>query len=254
MTLLNHMAGLAGEQQKALYSFFSEPRLQKYAYFLSREKCLPQALKLNEYIGYSHADAYSSLQLINLFELFLRNRLHNVFSAHYGSDWVIERIFKEQAISKEMRQKIEYALKKQRVFIGKSGKQSGRKVINSDRLVHDLDFGFWTGLFSGGYSHHWPPVFSAFYTGVNSTQPWSTFKTELHAKTTKKLIVIKNWRNRISHLQPWKPNYSYFKATLEELIDSMDPTALSIVYNVLEENPYINSTIFKTPSQITIQA
>lgn len=235
---------LPKELRETILIFFSHARLLKYIDLIQSKNKPADWANLSAFISTSHADAYASLQVINLFELLLRNKINHIFSNHYGEAWIITRIYKSVP-SKDMRSKIEFALRQQYPYWRKIPNSIETIPLNYDKLVHDLDFGFWTTLFTDSYSSHWQAVFTNFYHGIASNESWQLCKASLHQRTKQDLLQIKKWRNRISHLQPWEPQFHIVLRTCFELVRSIEPSALSIMISIFRTSRDVSNSLFK---------
>ena len=112
---------------------------------------------------------YSSLSYL---EIILRNKIDNVFSNYFGPDWIYQ-------YEKEFENNI---------------KISKRYIQDKDKnkLISELNFAFWTGLFSKKYRHIW--------TDTLLQNIFENKKGKINlAKIAYELNLIRNYRNKIFH-------------------------------------------------------
>ena len=125
---------------------------------------------------------YPGLQAL---EVALRNTIHNAAVDYYQrDDWyddtrVIHYQWNVDSISNAKRQ-----LRRQ------------RKAIEPDRIVAELNFGFWTSLFDSRYEQKlWIPL-------IKPAFPYMPRQIRTRIELSKRLNRIRNLRNRVFHHEP----------------------------------------------------
>lgn len=158
----------------------SKDRLEEYKRILKTNKT---KTVFTYYILNSELSKSWYIPLQNL-EVTLRNNFHNVFTKHFKTDkwYEIDNFLEENEIGK-----IESAKYK----ISKS-----RKKVTPSRVISELNFGFWTALFSTQYEqkiwiYHSKNIF-----------PNIPNKNKSRKILSSKLNTIRYFRNRIFHFEP----------------------------------------------------
>jgi uncharacterized coiled-coil DUF342 family protein len=120
---------------------------------------------------------YSSLSIL---EVSLRNSIHEKFKKHYGkTDWYNE---------------LPTELKQQVIEVEKRLIKS-RKEVTTDRIIAELNFGFWTTLFNRNNAKFlWKPLLKSFSNIPNDFRK--------RTKVSASLNRIRTFRNRIYHYEP----------------------------------------------------
>ncbi|TWI06382.1 Abi family protein [Aerolutibacter ruishenii] len=123
---------------------------------------------------------YTPLQML---EVALRNRIHDVLSARYGEFWFDEpRVL----VGADMRKRIDEA----RTTLSRM-----RRPETPGRLVAALTFGFWTGLFGSDYETLWQ---RALYAIAQRDNGKGLRRKDFSAPIGK----VRDLRNRIAHHEP----------------------------------------------------
>lgn len=150
--------------------------------FSSYLKRYPDNLKKSFFLYQSNIEIsqafYSSLSIL---EISLRNRINESFIKHFtNKSWYKENLPKE--LSKQ--------IKETEVKLIKSGKKP-----TIDRVIAELNFGFWTMLFNRKYAKYfWKPLLKAF--------PYIPRDKRKRTFVSAKLNHIRTFRNRIYHYDP----------------------------------------------------
>ena len=148
------------------------PYLRRYPKDLNRSFFLYQS---NIEISQSF---YSNLSIL---EVSLRNSINLVFIEYFGTNnWLKNKLPKE--LKKQIKE-IENKLIK------------SRKEPVIDRIIAELNFGFWTTLFNrSNAKYFWKPLLKAF--------PYLPKEKRKRAIVSAKLNKIRSFRNRIYHYDP----------------------------------------------------
>ena len=111
---------------------------------------------------------------LDYFEIIFRNSINIILQKYYGKEWYFNNFLldKQSIIIEELINKLELE----------------NKEINNANIVSNVSFGFWTSFFSGYYENKLKFLYSNIFNGkLNRDQIF------------KKIIKIKNLRNRIAH-------------------------------------------------------
>lgn len=153
--------------------------------------------RLRRYLAYAKGDAAQALRLymwntalsealygpLQGLEITLRNKVHRCLSEAFGSCW-----YDASSLGLRHAQQEHIARAKQAL-----GFQ--RKPLEPDRVVAELSFGFWVGLFGPKYETHlWRPHLRKLF--VNSPAPF--LRKQVHVA----LDEIRMLRNRVAHHEP----------------------------------------------------
>ena len=148
-----------------------EPYKKRYRNDLNRSFLLYQAnIQLSQ-------SFYSSLSIL---EVALRNAINDSFQEYFNN----KRWYKEFPI--ELKQQIEEV---------ETRLLRSKKAATMDRIIAELNFGFWTILFNRKYAKFfWKPLLKAF----------SKIPSDCRKRTivSAKLNHIRTFRNRIYHYEP----------------------------------------------------
>jgi len=185
---------------------FSKDRLHRYLHHT------PSQNKTEALVSYSwnielSQSLYPALQI---FEISLRNSLHQAISSYYKSNYwfnlpILYR--KEQVILN---------LAKERVL-------KENKELTASRIIAELSFGFWTSLFDVRYEHHqilWPKLIKPTFPHLPKSQRTRSF-------LSCELNKIRRLRNRIFHYEPiwyWKDLLNQHEHLLR-MIKFISPTS-----------------------------
>jgi hypothetical protein len=116
-------------------------------------------------------------------EVTLRNKIHRRFSDQFGARWY-----------DDARVGLQYAQRDQ-VLRAKLSLQHQGKPLDPSRLIAELSFGFWVGLFGRRYETHlWRPHLRQLFTNA----PSPLLRKDVH----RVLDEIRFLRNRVAHHEP----------------------------------------------------
>jgi len=116
-------------------------------------------------------------------EVTLRNKIHQRLGDQFGARWY-----------DESRVGLQYAQRDQ-VSRAKQSLQHQGKPLDPPRLIAELSFGFWVGLFGRRYETHlWRPHLRQLF--VNAPRPF------LRKDAHRVLEDIRYLRNRVAHHEP----------------------------------------------------
>jgi len=163
---------------KALRNSVSSPRLLRYEAFATGD--LVQALRLYTWNTALSEALYGPIQGL---EITLRNKMNDCFASHFGPQW-----FDAPAMGLLYAQQDQVTQAKQALW-------RHRKAPDPDRVVAELSFGFWAGLFGRQYETHlWRRYLRALF--VNAPSPF------LRQDAHRVLNNVRMLRNRIAHHEP----------------------------------------------------
>lgn len=98
-----------------------------------------------------------------------------------------------------------------------------RKSVSAGRLIAELNFGFWTGLFNKPYHRFWFPCIGLVFPAAPRNPALSGLSGDLH--------MIRKLRNRVYHYEPvfhW-PDLTSDQARILELLNWIDPHWQNII-------------------------
>jgi len=150
--------------------------------FSSYQKRYPNDLRKSFLLYQSNIEIsqsfYSNLSIL---EISLRNTINQSCIKHFDTEnWLKEKLPKE--------------LKRQILEIENKLKKSGKEPTN-DRIIAELNFGFWTTLFNRSNAKiFWKPLLKAF--------PYLPKKMRKRTSISPKLNRLRTFRNRIYHYDP----------------------------------------------------
>lgn len=183
-------------------SFISKPRLDRFLNACNgcqnRTQNLYQAnLKI--------AESYYSI--LNLFEIFLRNKINSELTNHFGNaDWILKE--KNGFMNDIVLEPSKYFLRNQ-VQTAIKRATLKRKAITSGAIIAEQSLGFWTSLFE---THHYKllsgKVIHSFPNRPNEIQ---------RKQISSILFDIREFRNRVYHNEPicFKDNLINFDDALK---------------------------------------
>lgn len=210
------------------------------------------AARLSRYVSATNGDVERAKQLyvanmklsqsfyglINLLEVILRNRINDVLIIHFNdSDWIMNQkngfmIDNELGEDRYIKNEVEKAEKK-------ICRNYGINNVNSNRVLSEQTFGFWSKLFDRKYYKvlRGKPIsiFNSLHNGKNRAHFYGI------------LSKIREFRNRIYHNEPicFHSTGNYFDITsaveiknnIVEILNYIDPEILSSidVINDIEE-------------------
>lgn len=122
---------------------------------------------------------------LHMLEVVMRNSIHNAFRHHFAApDWYDQGWLTSGHLKLVNEAKAELT------------KRS--KPVTPDRVVAELSFGFWCGMFSGAYETHqgaWPTLLKSVLPRVPKS--WRT-----RPKIKQRVEAARDIRNRIFHHEP----------------------------------------------------
>ncbi|APA82874.1 hypothetical protein [Francisella tularensis] len=183
-------------KQINIQKFITAKRIAKYS---SLESYKLNILESQKY--------YSSLSIL---EVSLRNAIDFYFTERYGESWTdLLDIFKYKEISKIEEAKNFLKLK--------------QEECTKDKIVAELNFGFWTSLFSKTYEEQ---MRKNNLIKIFNNLPKN--KQINRAYLSKKLNNIRNFRNRIFHYEKIinKPEYLNIENDINEILEFLDKEIL----------------------------
>jgi len=134
---------------------------------------------LNRYL-FNIALGKSFYTLLDMFEICLRNRINNIFMSDFGTNWIIENDFFDDQLKQEVAEIVK------RLEISK-------KDVTNNRLVSELNLGFWTHLFNSKYRYIWQQN-----KRIIRLLKGETFSIK---EVSKELTIIRKFRNRVFHFE-----------------------------------------------------
>jgi hypothetical protein len=162
----------------ALRSSVSPERLLRYEGIAAGDSA--QALRLYMWNTALSESLYGPIQGL---EVTLRNKIHRRFSDQFGARWF-----------DDSRAGLQYAQRDQ-VLRAKLSLQHQGKPLDPSRLIAELSFGFWVGLFGRRYETHlWRPHLRQLFTNA----PSPLLRKDVH----RVLDEIRILRNRVAHHEP----------------------------------------------------
>lgn len=168
----------SAQSLEALRSGVSPARLWRYLAFAKGD--IAQALRLYMWNTALSEALYGPLQGL---EITLRNKIHQRLSAVFGSRWY-------DAPGLSLRHAQQQHIDRAKQVLGFQ-----RKPLEQDRVVAELSFGFWVGLFGPRYETDlWRPHLRKLL--VNSPAPF--LRKQAHGA----LDEIRLLRNRVAHHEP----------------------------------------------------
>lgn len=172
---------------------------KKLEYHLSKPRLLRYLVASNNSQTRCHELYCANIKLsqafypvLSLFEVFFRNACHRQLTRNFANaDWIIAE--KEGFMNDPRLEGSRYFLKHS-VLSAEKSIMKGRCVPTSEKIMGELAFGFWTSLFD---PHHYKLVHGC-VLGAFPNRPSDVDRKVL----TKKLIDIREFRNRIYHNEP----------------------------------------------------
>jgi len=172
--------------QKLEY-YISQPRIDRFLTACGQSKAKAQKLyRINVRV------AQAFYPILNLFETFLRNSIHNQVSGYFtNSDWIIHEkagFMSHPSLAASRFYLRESVRKAERTIQRKGG------VITSGKVVAEQVFGFWTSLFE---PHHYSLI-GGVVIHCFPNKPSSVNRSQIAVK----LNGIREFRNRVYHNEP----------------------------------------------------
>jgi hypothetical protein len=180
----------------SLTASLSEERLSSYRHTSTENE--ERVLKRYEFNLQLSKQLYTSLHIL---EVVLRNSIHKTFCSIYGTDnWfqIVALLQSEVTQIQEAHNKIHKA----------------NHSITSNRIVAELTFGFWTGLFQRDYEQR------IWYRNnmLQQVFPYYPRRYRTRNNLSKKLNNCRKLRNRVFHYEPiWR--YPKLQETHQDIVD-----------------------------------
>jgi hypothetical protein len=153
--------------------------------------------------------------LLQALEVALRNSMHTAITRAYGrDDWydrtpTILRPIEQQKVTEVKRSLLAQAPRKG---------VPGVAMLTPGRIVAELTFGFWTGLFSAAYESHVPTNPLLWPRLVTPIFPYAPRSLRTRRKLAGRLNDLRHLRNRVFHHEPLWNNRQLLQRH-QELLD-----------------------------------
>ena len=151
-------------------------------------------------------------------EVSLRNKVNDLFITMYDNQWLLGEL---ASLRHKEKEKIRFA---------KEALVRKQERITQDKLVAELNFGFWTALFQSAYSHQMR------IGNLKKVFPSLPARSEAFINRgviSRKLNHIRKFRNRVFHYENIvKDDYSNITQNIAELIGYLDPALLAFVEEI----------------------
>lgn len=226
--------------------YFSEARITRY--LLATDNSSIKAIELYKF-NLKISKAFHPI--LGVFEVILRNRLHNILTSHFtDSEWIINQKtgfmsdsslrFKYKRTGQE---KINDFLKSE-IIKAEKRLQKSRTPITSGKIIAEQTLGFWTDLFE---VHHYR-LLKGKPIQIFQSLPPGHGRKEINDELDK----IRRLRNRINHNEPicFKGNKIDLTSTLSvyksltNLLAWIDPEIINLISDIDE--------VKKTIDEITL--
>jgi Abi-like protein len=172
----HHHYTFISKGRKMLYKLLSEQRLKPYG--LGK---VPDALVIGRY-KWNLALSEALYPTLSLFEIGLRNRVDEVLTNLYTPQWLDTNSSLLQLPEKET------------IATAQEGLKRKKEQLHRSKLIAELNFGFWTKMFSSSYH---PLIWH------RKDKPLKTVFSTASGLSAKQvhdqLMQIKSFRNRIAH-------------------------------------------------------
>ena len=195
----------------------SKKRLESYFKNSSEEI----SVALSRYL-WNIALSESLYPSLNVLEIALRNELFTKLSQQFGKEWLF---YEESAFFRKDEQR--------KITQAKSLFKTSKQKIEPERLVPELNFGFWTGLFNGYYEMHiWRIMFSS--RANQRIFPFLPRRIRTRNALSKKINHIRKLRNRIFHHEPiWhKEDLAQTHLDILETVYWISPELCSFLHQI----------------------
>lgn len=186
---------------------FSEARLATYLIATNQDKV--EALKLYTLNMRLSESLYSFLCI---FEITLRNRISTVLVKEFGENWFEEKEGmwlngKAPTTWQNKRSRLLQQIDKAKEEINKQNRKikdsKYHKIITSDTLTPELNFGFWTEIIGSDYDRIIWHINRNFYTKVVFANAPDKYNFTRNMKRIRKVLNdLRQRRNRIFHHEP----------------------------------------------------
>lgn len=167
--------------------YISKPRLDRYLNVCGN--CQKRTQELYQ-ANLKIAESYYAI--LNLFEIFLRNRMNHELTNYFSNpDWILAQ--KNDFMSDNVLEPSKYFLKKQ-VESAEKRTRIRKKVITSGAIIAEQSLGFWTSLFD---THHYK-LLAGSIIHCFPNKPANVQRKQISFT----LYEIREFRNRIYHNEP----------------------------------------------------
>jgi len=145
---------------------------------------------------------------LSILEVALRNGINAHFEKFYGRGWLINEA---QFLKHSEVEKIHQA---------KSKLQKKHELVTKDKLIAELSFGFWTGLFQSAYKDKMRfNTLKEIFPNLPSKKIQKIDRKTIHSK----INHIREFRNRVFHHENInKPLYDTIEEDIYEIIGFFD--------------------------------
>ncbi|AEB27220.1 hypothetical protein FNFX1_0272 [Francisella cf. novicida Fx1] len=187
-----------------IVKFITTPRISKYVNL--------DAYKLNILESQKY---YSSLAIL---EVALRNAIDTIFCNVYGSQWLLEK----NILKPKQAQQVENAI---------ALLEKRKELITHDKLVAELNFGFWTSLFSKAYDKQ---MRISNLTKIFNNLPNKQEKLVNRHLLGQKLNKIRIFRNRVFHYEKiiHKAEFEDIDSIISEILGYLDKELLDFLSGI----------------------
>ncbi len=174
-------------QYQKLEYFISQPRLDRFLHACAGS---PQRTESLYQANLKVAESFYSV--LNLFEVFLRNRINTELSNHFGNpDWIL--VEKNGFMSNASLVKSQFYLRKE-VLTAEKRLIMRKKQITSGLVIAEQSLGFWTSLFD---THHYK-ILAGSIIHCFPNKPNNIQRKQINII----LYDIRDFRNRVYHNEP----------------------------------------------------
>jgi len=162
---------------RSIRRFITEERLSKYDVVAGDDQVLaPDLYERNTALSEAF---YAPLQTL---EVTLRNAMNSALSEAFGAEWFAERLDRFQFSQRKALEDAANKIKRQ------------SKPLTNGRVVAELSFGFWTGIYGRHYESFWRKILRPCF--VNG--PKRLVRKDVHGRLDRLRLL----RNRIAHHEP----------------------------------------------------
>ncbi len=176
---------------------FSDSRMQKYLDYHEND---------SKAIAHYNANikvSQSFYPLLSIFEIALRNSMNRELITSFGNDWYLK--LNHLPGLKNLNAKVIVA---QRQIIKRN------EIINSDKIVAELTFGFWTELLNSEYEQVlWKHLRRAF--------PYLEKANRKRKNVSSPINQIRVFRNRVYHNEPISWSESFLKDIHQIILETI---------------------------------
>lgn len=171
--------------------------------------------------------------VLHMLEVVMRNSIHNAFSHHFGAaNW-----YDESWLNENHRKLVSDA---------KAELTKRKKSHDPDRVVAELSFGFWCGMFHFAYEDGaraaWPALLSTVLPSVPKS--WRT-----RARVQRRVEDARALRNRVFHHEPitFYADLRERHRHLVEVLGWFSPEARQHIEQICRFNTVYSDTLILTP-------